>query len=79
MRNLPHSDSPRYLEEFINTLVRLDGQETVDSLEGYARYLLAGDDAMTADPGPEAKLSFLDRIKAFFQKIIDFIKKLFKK
>ena len=79
VRNLPHSDSPRYLEEFINTLVRLDGQETVDSLEGYARYLLAGDDAMTADPGPEVKLSFLDRIKAFFQKIIDFIKNLFKK
>ena len=41
--------------------------------------MVSEDGALKADPGAPAKLTLLDRIKAFFQKIIDFFRNLFKR
>ena len=79
IRNMPHSTDTAGLRNLINTLLKTDGQETVDTVEGYSRFMVKDGDALSADPGPEVKQSFLDKIKAFFQRIFDFFKNLFQR
>ena len=79
VRNLTHGGTVEGFPEFVQTLLYSQEQETVDSLEGYSRFMLAENGALTADPGPAAKPTVLDRIRAFFQKIIDFFRNLFKR
>ena len=79
VRDLTHSGSVAGFPEFVQTLLQSEEQETVGSLEGYSRFMLAENGALTADHGPAAKQTVLDKIKAFFRKIFDFFKNLFKK
>jgi hypothetical protein len=79
VRNLTHSGSVAGFPEFVQTLLQSEEQETVASLEGYSRFMLAENGVLTADHGPAARQTALDKIKAFFRKIFDFFKNLFKK
>lgn len=79
VRNLPHSEHNQGIDALVDTLVRAEGQETVASLSGYSRFMVSEGGGLTADPGVPAKQTLLDRIKAFFQKIIDFFRNLFKR
>ena len=79
IRNMPHSIDTAGLRSLISTLLKTDGQETVDTVEGYSRFMVREGDALNADPGPEVKQSFLDKIKAFFERIMEFIRSIFKK
>ncbi|MBQ6065468.1 MAG: hypothetical protein IJK89_01480 [Clostridia bacterium] len=79
VRDLTHSGSVAGFPEFVQTLLQSEQQETVGSLAGYSRFMLAENGALTADHGPAAKQTVLDKIRAFFQRIFDFFKNLFKK
>ena len=79
VRNLTHSGTVEGFPELIQTLLHTQEQETVETLAGYSRFMLAEDGVLTADPGPAAKQTILDKIKAFFQRFIDFFRNIFKK
>ena len=79
IRNLPHSKHNAGIDAFVDRLANADTQETVETLDGYSRFMVNEDGALNQDQGAPAGLSFLDRIKAFFQRIFDFIKRIFKK
>lgn len=79
IRDLPHGSGMQGISDLIAAMTGADAQETVDTLKGYSRFMLAEGESLLADPGPAAKLTFIARIKAFFQKIVDFIKSIFRK
>ena len=79
LRDMPHSKHTAALGAMINAMLKTDGQETVDTLEGYSRFMAADGDDLIADPGPAVKETIIDKIRAFFQRIIDFFRNLFKK
>ncbi len=78
VRNLTHGGSTAGFGEFLQALLQSQEQETVGSLEAYSRFMVNENGMLKTDDGPAAKQTLLDRIKAFFRRIVDFIKGIFK-
>lgn len=79
IRDLPHGNHPAAVNDFLNALLRADRQETVDTLEGYSRFMVYSGGDLQADPGPAAKPSFFDRLKAIFGQLFAWIGNLFRR
>ena len=79
IRDLTHSGSTAGFPEFVRTLLDSGEQETVGTLTGYSRFMVNADGALRKDDGETAPQTLLGRIGAFFRKIFDFLKNLFKK
>ena len=84
IRNLKHATTPGSVWQLINLLLAQDEQATVDTFEQYPRFLVYDEatDTLTADSAEtvqQEQLSFLERIKLFFQQLRQLLDMLFAK
>ncbi|MBP9989398.1 MAG: hypothetical protein KBT46_07855 [Ruminococcus sp.] len=79
IKGMKHSDSPDCLDELMSTLLKYDGQATVDTFEQYPRFLKYDyiSDTLNADTEPEPAETFFTMLKNVILDIIKLFKQLF--
>lgn len=79
VKNIGHSVNSDALDVLIHRLLRTNRQETVDSLDGYSRFLKydVATETITVDEGNEPARTFLTILKDVFNDIVKLFKKLF--
>lgn len=81
VKGLTHSYSNHDFDEMVKAMLYYDGQATVDTLEGYSRFMINDEEnnCLVIDTGKtEGKpLTFLEKVREFFVNLIEKIKSFF--
>lgn len=82
IRNCKHAQKDDSINEFVSALLHYDGQATIDTMEQYPQYLVF--DALTSKLRIDTDLeitykdTFINKLFAFFAKIRNFFRSLFR-
>ena len=83
IRNCKHTQKDDSINEFVSSLLHYDGQATIDTMEQYPQYLVfnAVFSNLSADTDLNVTLykdTFINRVAAFFTRIKDFFRSVFR-